>query len=158
MSAGLSSTAKAELYAQTCTEDWLVLLNVSHADLGSTLRYVSDYASVTSRGNVYTPLAFGARLPRDTDGPIQALIILDNTDRTVVADIRSITTEASVTIEVIRRTDPNTVLRTYPYLQLRGAQIHGDQVHLELGSDPVDDESYPGLDFTPLDFPGGFDR
>lgn len=158
MSRGLSSTAKAELYAATCSEPWLTLITVTHASFGATLRFVNDHTSVTSGGDLYSPMAFSARLPADRDGPPTATLVLDNVDRATVDEFRAITTPATVTIEVIRRSDPSTILASFPYLRLEKAQITASTIELELRADAVLDESYPGQDFTPLAFPGGFDR
>lgn len=158
MSAGLSAAAKAELYAEENSEPWLALLTIEHADFSSTLRYVGDMQSLTSRSNVYSPLAFGVRLPPDREGDIASTIVLDNVDRATIAEIRSVTSDPTITIEVVRRSAPDTVLRSYPRLRMRSAVITADQVQVNLSSDAVFDESYPGLDFTPTGFPAGFNR
>lgn len=157
MSRGLSDAAKAELYAANCAGVWLTLLTVEHSGF-STLRYVNDRQNVTSGGDVYTALAFSARLPADRDGPVRAVVSLDNVDQGMVAAVRGITTPATVTIEVIRRSAPDTIVVSYPFLQLVGITISATSIEFELSGDPVLDESYPGTDFTPLSFPAGFDR
>lgn len=158
MSRGLSSTAKAELYAANTSGVWLVLLTIEHASFSSTIRLVNDRQNVTSGGDVYTAAAFTARLPADRDAPISAVIVVDNVDQSLITAVRSITTPATVTLEVIRQSDPNTILLSFPYLRLSGATITSSTIEFELTSDAVLDESYPGLDFTPLSFPAGFDR
>ena len=157
MSRGLSSAAKAELYAAQTGGVWLVLLTITHDSL-TTLRFVNDRQSVTSGGDVYTAAAFSVRLPADRDEAPRAIITLDNVDQTAVAAIRSITTPAAITVEIIRRSDPDTILVTYPDLRLAAAKITATAIELELSADPVLEESYPGTDFTPLLFPAGFDR
>jgi hypothetical protein len=157
MSRGLSSAAKAELYAAQTSGVWLVLLTVEHASF-STLRYVNDRANITSGGDTYTAMAFSCRLPADRDGPVRAIVSLDNVDRATIASVRAVTSPATVTLEVIRQSAPDTIVVSYPYLQLVGCTITTDRIDFELGSDPVLDEAYPGLEFTPLSFPAGFDR
>jgi len=158
VSRGLSSAAKAELYAANCAGVWLTLLTIEHASFASTLRFVNDRQNVTSGGDVYTAMAFGAQLPADRDGPVRAIITLDNVDQACVAAVRAITTPATVTIEVIRRSAPDTILVSYPFLQLVAVRIMATSIEFELSADPVLDEAYPGLDYTPLSFPAGFDR
>lgn len=158
MSRGLSSAAKAELYAANCTGVWLVLLTVEHATFGATIRLVNDRQSVTSGGDVYTPMAFRPSLPPDRDGPARAVVVVDNVDRALIAAVRAITTPATVTMELIRRSAPDTIVASWPYLRLVGATIDAGQITFELAPDAVLDESYPGTDFTPLGFPAGFDR
>ena len=97
MSRGLSSAAKAELYAASTSGVWLTLLTIEHASFGATLRYVNDRANVTSGGDVYTAMAFSARLPADRDAPPRAVITLDNVDQATIASVRTITTPATVT-------------------------------------------------------------
>lgn len=158
MSRGLSSAAKAELYAANCTGVWLVLLTIEHTSFSSTIRLVNDRQSVTSGGDVYSPCAFSAKMPADSDQPPRAQIVLDNVDQSLVAAMRSITTQATVTIEVIRRSDPDTILVSYPYLRLVGATITATTIVCEVAADAVLDETYPGLTFAPIDFPAGFSR
>ena len=157
MSRSLSATAIAELNAATCAEPYLVLLTIEHDDI-TTLRFVNDGANITSGGDVYTALAFSAKLPADRDGPVSAKITLDNVDRATVVAVRSITTPATVTIELIRHSAPSTIIATWSYLRLLTAEITASQIVLGLTGDAVLDEAYPGTEFTPLDFPAGFDR
>lgn len=158
MSRGLSSEAKAELYAPSTSGVWIVLLTLEHASFASTLRYVNDRQNVTSGGDMYTALAFSARLPADRDAPPRAVLVLDNVDQSTIASSRAITTPASVTIEVIRRSAPDTILVSYPNLKLRNIGISETSVEYELAGDAVGDEMYPGTTFTPLHFPAGFAR
>ena len=158
MSRGLSSAAKAELYAANTDGVWLVLLTVEHASFAATLRYVNDRANVTSGGDVYTAKAFSTRLPADRDSPPRAVIVLDNVDQATIASVRAITTPATVTLEVIRKSAPDTILVSYPYLRLVGVRITATSIEFELAGDAVLDEAYPGTDFAPLLFPAGFDR
>lgn len=158
MSAGLSASAKADLYAAECGEQWLPLISISHSDFAATLRYVADTQNVTSRSNTYTALALFARLPADRDAPVSAELVLDNVDRATISSIRSITDEATVTIETVRRSAPDTVLRSWPYLRLRQAEISASQIACGLSGDEVWDEEYPGTHYTPSLFPAGFKR
>jgi hypothetical protein len=158
VSSGLPDAAKAELHARNTGGVWLVLVTVEHADFAAPLRYVNDRQNVTSGGDVYTALAFTVQLPADRDAPPRATLTLDNVTRAAVAAMRAITTPPSLTLEVIRRVAPNTILLSYPNLKVLGSQISARSIVLEIGADPVFDESYPGTDFTPLVFPAGFDR
>ena len=153
MSRGLPNAALAELYAAESTGQWLVLLTIG----ATPLRFVNDTANVTSNGNVFTALAFTARLPADRDEAPRAIVSLDNTDQSAVAAVRSVTTPAAVTVQLIRRSAPDTVLASWA-LELRGCVIRADALDLELHAEPVLEESYPGTDFTPLSFPAMFDR
>jgi hypothetical protein len=155
---GLSDAEKADLYGAHCVDVWLALLTVTHGSF-ATIRVVADHQNVTSRSNVYTAHAFSVRLPADRHEEMpQASIVIDNVDRSLVEAVRSVTTPGTVTIENIRRSDPDTVVRSWPNFELKSVEIHADSISLVLGPDPVLEESYPGIDFTPLLFPGLFDR
>jgi len=158
VSAGLSSAEKAELYAGTTTGEWVVLVTVTHADFVSTLRYVNTFADVVSGGDTYTALAFSAALPADRDGPAAATLTLDNTDQATTVAFRSVTSPPTITLEIVRLSAPDTIVRTFPNLRMVSANISETQVVLGLAPDAVFDDSYPGQDFTPLAFPAGFDR
>lgn len=155
MSRGLSAAAKAELYAAHTSGLWLTLVTVEHPDI-TTVRLVNDVESVVSGGDTYSPAAFSAKLPPDRDGPAAAILVLDNVDRAMVQAVRSITTPASVTVEVIRKSDPSTILVSYPELEMSSAVISASTIELSLTPDAALDESYPGTAFTPLLFPAGF--
>ena|SRR3990167_1499966 len=157
MSRSLPNAALAELYVADTDAVWLVLLTISHADLALPLRLVNDVTNLVSNGNTFTALGFLARLPADRTGPPRLQLVLDGVDRTLVTAIRSIITPAAVLVQLVRRSAPDTILRSWD-LDLRGASYDAQTVTLELAPEPVLDESYPGTDFTPLLFPGMFDR
>ncbi len=158
MSAGLSAACKAALYAPNTGDLPLCLLTLDHDDWAQPVRLVNDRQDLVSNGDTYTARAFSVQLPADKDGPPRAVLVVDNVDRALVAAMRTITTPPTVSIGLVLRSAPNTIERTWPNLRIRSAQIHATALEVELGPNAVFDEGYPGLDFTPLAFPAGFDR
>ena len=157
MPRALPAAALAELYSQSTGGLWLVLLTVTHADLPATLRLVNDRASVVSGGDTYSPFPFTMQLPPDVEDMPRALLTIDAVDLSIITAIRSITSPASVTVEIIRQSAPDTILASW-ILEMRGASYDTQTVTIELHPPPVLEESYPGTEFTPLLFPGVFDR
>lgn len=158
MSRGLSSAAKAELYAANTGGVWLALVTITHDDFAATIRLVNDRQNVTSNGQVFTACAFSLTLPPDADTAPRAVLSIDNVDRSIVASVRAITSPATVRVDVIRRSAPDTLIISYPYLRAVSATISSDRIDFTVAGDRVLDESYPGQEFTPLAFPAGFSR
>jgi hypothetical protein len=157
MPRALPSAALAELYAQRSSGVWLTLLTIEHADLPATIRLVNDRASVVSGGDTYAALGFSIQLPADAEEIPRASLTVDAVDRTIITALRSITTPATVTVEIVRQSAPDTILASW-VLEMRNASYDAQTVTMELYPPPVLDEAYPGTDFTPLLFPGIFDR
>lgn len=153
----LSAAEYAQANASSTAGEWFALLTISHDDI-STLRYAAAEEDVTSNGNVFTALGFDVRLPGNSGEPPAAQIVLDNVDLSTITAVRSITDPADIQVDIVRRSAPDTIVRTYPNLKLLGATIVPETVSLDLGPDPVFEESYPGTEFTPDLFPGLFEE
>ena len=63
----VSLSAMQGAMAQETDEVYLILLDIDHADLPSTLRFVNNDSDVTSNSNLYTAFPFEATMPDDKD-------------------------------------------------------------------------------------------
>lgn len=153
----LSAALKAGLFAQETGEVILPLLTVTHASM-STLRFVRNQTSITSRGNTYVPYPFDALLPDDTDeGEMRVQITIDAIDRQIIIAIRSLTTPPGILLELIRAADPDTVEMSVPDCLLRSVEYDAQVITGQLGfQEDIRNEPFPQHTFTPNLFPGLF--
>ncbi|NLS07603.1 DUF1833 family protein [Rhizobium sp. P32RR-XVIII] len=153
--------------SQETDEVVICLLTVTHEDLDEPIYLSSDpttrisdsplvYAT-TSRGNEYLFLPFEFTLPDDkSDSPPRIQLSIDNTDRSLVAMLRSFTTPASIKLEIVLASSLDDVEIEMPALQLSDVTIGEEQITADLVADALINEPYPAGQFTPGAFPGLF--
>jgi hypothetical protein len=167
MSRSLSSNFIAGINAQDTDEIVICLLTVEHDDLEEPIYLSSDATTrlsddpliygTDSRGNQYLYLPFEFTLPDDkSDSPPRVLLTMDNTERSLVALLRSISTPASITVEIVLASDLDNVEITMPALQLSDVSIDEQSISATLVADALINEPHPAGTFTPGAFPGLF--
>jgi len=167
MARNLSPGFLAGLYSQESDEVVICLLTVTHDDLGTPIYLSSDPTErlsddplvygTTSRGNEYLYLPFEFTLPDDkSDSPPRVQLSMDNTDRSLVAILRSISTPASIKVELVLASDLDTVEITMPALQLSDITMDEGRISATLVADALINEPHPAGQFTPGSFPGLF--
>ncbi|MGY5789048.1 DUF1833 family protein len=167
MSRNLSPGFLAALYSQETDEVVVCLLTVTHDDLDQPVYLSSDpterlsdvplvYGTV-SRGNEHLFLPFEFTLPDDkSDSPPRIQLSMDNTDRSLVALLRSFATPASVLVELVLASDLDAVEIQMPALQLSDVTLGEGRVAATLVADSLINEPHPAHLFTPGSFPGLF--
>lgn len=145
------------LLAQETAEAILVLVTIDHADLAAPIRVTSDSVDTTSNGDTYQPFPFSIDLPAESDeAPPTVRLRVDNVGREMVDAVRSISSAAEVTVQVVLATTPDTV-EAGPYtFTLADVQYDAFVVEGVLTYEPVLSESYPGRTMTPNLLPGLF--
>lgn len=144
----LTPTAVAELSAQETGTAWLVLLTISHPDMPVPLRMTSDHVPTTSGGQVYTPYPFEVSPPDDVEGRApMATLRVDNTSQQVIAVLRGLEKPPSVTIQIVRASDPNVVEVIYDGLELRGENYDIGAITGKLTVDDWATEEFPYVTF-----------
>lgn len=129
MARTLSTPALNSLMDEATHEVWLVLLTISHASLAAPIRVVHNNENITSRGNEFTAYAFQFIMPgQGGDGPGEAQLSIDNTDRVIVETIRLITDAPDVLVEVILADTPDVVEISLPPLKLRDVTYNASTV------------------------------
>jgi len=167
MARALSSGFLSALYEQESDEVVVCLLTVTHPDLETPIRLSSDptarisdepliYATY-SRADEYLYMPFDFTLPDDkSDSPPRVQLSLDNTERSLVAVLRSFSTPASITVELVLASDPDAVEIELPSLQLSDVTLEEGRIAATLVADPLINEPHPAGQFTPGTFPGLF--
>ena len=144
-------------FAQETDEVWLVLVTIDHADLSQPIRVVNNTEDVTSGGDTYVAFPFDITLPdAREDAPPRARLVIDNVSREIAEAIRTISSAPSVTLEVIRAADPDTIEISWPFFKLRNVKWDVGKVSGDLTLEDFTSEPYPAGIFSPASFPGLF--
>jgi len=157
MSRDVSLDFIAAVNAQETAEGFYVLITIDHAELADPIRLNNSGANLISRGETYLACPIQVALSEDSDErPPQAKLILDNIDRTIVAVLRTITTPCTVTLEVVKDSDPDTVEAELSDFQLREVTYTSLTVEGTLSLEGLFSEPAVSYTFTPTHFPGLF--
>jgi hypothetical protein len=167
LSRTLSAPFIAAINAQETGEVVICLLTIVHTALATPIYLSSDPTtrvsdiplvySTTSRGNEYLFLPFEFTLPDDTsDSPPRVQLTIDSVDRSLISLLRSVSTPADVTVEIVLASSLNHVELQLPALQLANVTIGEVHIAIDLVSDPLINEPVPADLFTPGSFPGVF--
>jgi hypothetical protein len=163
----LSATFRAAAHAAETSEQTIVLVTLTHPDTaeivrlcdGWTVRLSDDplmYGTV-SRGNTFTFVRMDVRPPvLSREAPRRGRLILDNVGREQVALIRTYHRPAQLFIELVLGSDPDTVERIWPIMDVRVIDYDASSMEFEMEFLPFATESYPVDVYNPSTFPGLF--
>ena len=155
----LTSTALNSILAQDTSEEWIVLLTISHSSLTDPIRLALSQSDVVSRSNTYQGFAFRVHLPqqRDTQPP-QVQLEVDNVDRQLVDAIRSIPADdaSTVRLEIVLSSALDTVQYTTASLTLRGTSWNRLVIRGTLSYEQILREPFPAILITPQSVPASF--
>lgn len=157
MTRDLSVAYRNSAAAQETSAVPLVLLTISHVELGEPTRLCNNGEDIVSRGNTYVGFPFEITLPDETDGqaPVAKLRV-STVDRRVIQAVRQISSAPTVTIEVVLASQPDVVEASFPELQLTMTPWDSFTITGDLEIDTLAHERYPYLTFTPSTAPGVF--
>ena len=153
-----SASYRADLQAVNGDDVALVLLEISHPDLGATVRVVNNTEDVTSGGNVYAATAFDLTLPDDRDGqPPAAQLSIVNIGRELMGWLEQAGGGAGATIAVklVRAGTPSTVEASFT-VGVQSITADPSQITATLGYDALLDRPSVGLRYDPITAPGIF--
>ncbi len=154
MSRDVSLAARAALYAQQTSVVPLMLLTIDHDDLVAPVRLVSDLVNLTSRGNTYSAFPFEPMLPPAVQGELPRLdLVFHDVEQELVAIARSISTPATVSMELVMSTSPDTVEAGPWQYDVTSIQYTAAELRLGLTVEQLITEPYPYRLFNPVDFP-----
>jgi Domain of unknown function (DUF1833) len=163
----LSLTFRTAAHAEQTGEILVLLVTLTHEDLDDPIRLSSDpttrlsvdplrYGTV-SRGDTYDFLPMSLVLPEESEDTIPAMqVVVDNVSRALIPLLRSISTPAIVTVELVLASAPDNVEATWPEFELSSSSPSAQQVSIDLTTESDANEPYPSGLFTPAGFPGLF--
>lgn len=164
----ISLTARTSINAEETDEVWVFLVTVEHDALeDGPMRFSSDPTSristdpyrlgTVSRGDTYDFLPIGVVMPDESaDTPPAIRVTIDNVVRELVPLLRSVSTPASVTIEMVLASAPDIVEVVWPEFDLVGADYEALQVTVSLAMTSAATEPYPAGNYSPAYFPALF--
>lgn len=154
----VSSGMIAAMFDEETGDGLLALLTIEHAALATPIRVVNNWEDITSNGESYTAFPFDIVLPgSEAASATTAQLEIDNVSTEIIAAVRSASGDPpTVTILVVKLSDPDTVEITYPALQMRNVRADAGKVTAELYAADMQTEPYPGGNFTPGSFGGLF--
>lgn len=167
MARTISTTLRGAMNAEETSQVPIILLTIDHDDLAEPFYLSSDpttrldgdapsYGTV-SRGETYLFVPFSLVLPDDkTDAPPAAQISIDNVDRALIPILRSTSTPARVTIEVVLASAPNVVEMAFAEMDLVAADYNADSITITLQQNALQTEPFPADVISPSNFPGLF--
>lgn len=153
----LSDALKQAAFLQDTDEAVLVLLTIAHDDINPSIRVVNNTVDITSNGNLFTAFPFDITLPDEKEqGAPGARLTIDNVSREIAEAIRLISTPATITIEIIRAVDPDTIEQAWSAMGLRNVKWDMFKMSGTLLFELIEIEPFPALQFSPAFFPGLF--
>ncbi len=157
MSRSLSTTAQAAVNAQQTEEVFLILLTIDHADLSQPIRVVSNNENIVSGGNTFVAYPFELTPPGDDlDQVPTAKLKIDNVDRQIVDAVRVLSSPATVTMQVVLASSPDTVELEFSNMVLRQVEYDALVVEGTMEYEDVFHSAFPAHTFTPQSNPGLF--
>lgn len=153
----LSLPALQGALAQETAEVYLVLVEINHPTLMTPLRFVNNNTSIVSNMNTYNPYAFEMRMPDDQeDKEPTAELRIDNVDRQLMDEVRSINGELSMTVSVVLESSPDTIEWGPLDFDVRGVSYDANVITFRLSYSTFIREPFPYLAFDTTNFPGMF--
>lgn len=164
----VTDTFKKAAYSQETDQVVIILLSFESDELSDTIRVCSDpYEKLTSLGEdiygcisnglTYAFSPFDIWLPRDDKtGTVSAKLVIQNVDRQIIENIRSITKPLTVKTQVVLSSDVDTVELEYDYFKLSNIQYDSLTIEGNITLDYWGLEPFPSGRFVPSDFPGLF--
>ena len=158
MARSVSATMEAAVYAQQTDEVFHILLEIAHADMSATLRFVNNTADVTSNSDVYTAFPFTIDFPpADGEDRLPSVqLVIDNIDRSIIAELRDLDSAPTIDVSVVLASDPDTVECGPLSFSLKSIDYDAQVITAELGFEDILNEPFPAGTFTPTDFAGLF--
>ena len=152
----ISPAATQAGHAEQTDKVWIVLLEIAAVGLTTPIRVANDNQDVIHQGWTFIGYPFEVELPPESqDRPMIARIRIDNTERLIVDQVRTIAEPHSVTLRVVLADQPDAIELEYASMRLHNVtwdpgEISGDLVYEDILSEPVCEQ------MPPARFPGVF--
>ena len=106
----ISPEARSAAHAEASDKVWLVLLEITATGLSTPIRVANDNVDVIHQGWTFIGYPFEVELPPESqDRPMIARIRIDNTERLIVDEVRTISEPPSVTLRVVLADQPDVI-------------------------------------------------
>lgn len=153
-----SSEFKSTLAEVSAPEAPLILLEITHPSLGTTVRICNDVVDVTSNSNLYIAMPFRCTLPDDFENRIpKATISIDNVSKDLMQWIESSNgaKNAQVRFIQIMRSRPN-LIEWEITLTMFNVLVTQKDISAELGFQNLFSKPAINMQYRPENSPGVF--
>lgn len=152
----LSPAATRAVLAQETAQVFLDCLTVSGAGI-TTFRVVNDTQDLVRGAQTFLAFPFELRLPEDVAEKMpSASIVISNVSRDIVGALRGLAAPATVRIETVLASSPDTVELGPFDFDLTSAEWDIASVRFTLGYEAILGEPFPAGTYNPRDWPGVF--
>ena len=153
----LSTTLLREHIRQETSETILLLVELTHPDFASPLRYVRDWQAVTSGGLTYQPRALEITLPDEEAERLPVVtLVLDNVEQDAIAALRAVTGLVSAALRLVLASAPDTVEIEVSGMEVWQMSFDDTELSLTLGVEPILDAQFGHRILSPANAPGLF--
>lgn len=153
----LTQTAVEAMTAPETAAVFLTLLTIK-VDGETVLRLVDDKQELVSGGETFSPCAFSATLPEQSDSGSQSCKLqIDNTDIAIFKAIKSAAgKEITADVAVVISTSPDVYEQGPLSFVLRNVTANEQTVSAELYDGYMADRKFTAMTYSPEHFPGMF--
>lgn len=155
MSNALSPELLAQIFGQSSNDPFLTLVTLTHTSF-DTIYLVNNTVDITSRGQVYRAFPMKVRLPVDDGESARDFQMeFDNVSLELIEEIRSVTTQIGVKMEMILTSMPNVVQMSqddlfisnlsYNALRITATIILDSFLNVAMTSEQYNPDNFPGL-------------
>jgi len=154
----ISATALQAMFAQETGEVFLTCLTINHSTFASPILLVNDQVALVRTAGTFQPFAFAANLPAEQEDQVpQVQITIDNVDRSILQQIRTIGAEKpSITMEVVLASSPNTVEAGPFDFSILDIDYDANAITGTIGFEDILNTMFPGETYTPTNSRGLF--
>lgn len=165
--ASLSPEALKTVFSPDADDTLVVLLTFSGTGI-STTRIADNYTGrlsetstdvlygLTSRGNDFWFLPFNFSMPTENDSAPRCSLTINDATQQLIPILRTINEAINVKIEIVLKSDPDTVEVDFGNFLMSGITYNTDTITGELTVESLALEPFPAHNFTPSYFPGLF--
>lgn len=161
----VSLTMRTALNAEQTDVVPVLLVTITHPSLSLPLRFTSDPTErlsvdpltygTRSMGRVFYYALMTTKIPDDRqDTPARTSLSFDNVENDMIAAVRSVSTPASVDIELVLSSAPDAVEARWRNLRAVRASYDVSRITIEVTREPYTSEPWPKGRATASRLPG----
>ncbi len=153
----LSPQLIAQLLRQESDDPFLTLVTLSHSDFAAPIRLVNNSVNVISRGDTFIAFPMQIRLPADDGEKARDISIeFDNVSLELIDEIRSVTDEIGVKIEMVLASLPDEVQIELDELKIQSLNYNKSRISAAIVLDSFLTTELTSERYSPTNFPGIF--
>lgn len=155
LSNSLSPSVLAQLFAQESGDPFLMLVTLTHPTF--TARLVNNSSDIVSNAFVYTAFPMKIRLPVDDGESARDFQIeLDNVSLQLISNLRAVTGDIGVRIDMILASMPDVIQMSHDELVIRSITYNGRRISARIVMDSFLNVELTSERYTPSAYPGLF--